>query len=166
MLIYQPAFDAHHCAFRFLIITSEASEIETDRACIIDFYLAFPSALRFVRWPQSEKKARKLGEGLKNPYRDPINPVATFKSMRHLQAAAIRCLAASKVIESSGLERGVITRAGAEIAKPLRSAIDDFKYENHDFISEIVPTLLSMPLLGKDGLKDRTKLLEYRYDAS
>lgn len=165
MLIYQPAFDAYHCAFRMLAILEETNALEVDRACILDFYLAFPSALASIRWPRTEKDARKISESLKNPYRDPINPAATFKRMRHLQGAAIRCLAASKYIQLSDLELGLAHRTQREVAAPLLKSIDKFRLDCNQVITDIFPILLSMPLLGKDGLKDRTKLMDFRYDA-
>ena len=140
-------------------------EIELEKAQILDFYLAFPSALAGVRWPRELRVSRKELKGLATPYRDPMSARATFRSMREVQSAACSCLVASKLIEARALELGVLRRTESPITEELELLSSSFVAREQRVVDLVFGCLGKIPLLGHEGLKARTDLLEYRYDA-
>jgi len=165
MLIYHPAFDAYHGAFRMLALLTQRPEMELEKARILDFFLAFPSALGGVRWPKDSDINKRSLKGFVNPYRDPLNAKATFRGMQHLQSAAVRCIAASELIEIDRLELGWITRTDLPINGEVASKVEQFIDRERDVFNVVAGTLADFPLLGPDGLKARSELMEFRYDA-
>lgn len=166
MLIYHPAYDAYHCLFRMIALIDHVNEIEVDKARILDFYLIFPALLAEVRMPHNYSPIKKEAKKYSNDYRNPINSSSTFRDMHEIQMAAIRCLAATGLIELESLEKGIIERANKSIPDGLLLSMRDFLNEKKDVYIFIINTLSQFHLTGKDGLKDRTNLMEFRYDYS
>lgn len=166
MLIYHPAQDAYHCVFRMLLLIDKLRYLHEDKAKILDFYLAFPSALQSIRWPTQLSGSRRRAKEQCNPYRSALNPAATFRSMQTLQASAIRCIAAANIIDPLMLEQGILQRTEVELDDDIKNRIDHYEKENSAGIELIVSDLSSIELLGRDGLKARTSLMDFRYDPS
>lgn len=164
MLIYHPAMDAYHCVFRMLAILSNVESIEIDKARIIDFYLLFPSALLSARLPTNLRAGRKIAEGYQNPYRDPISPSGTFRGIANIQTAAIKCIAGSGLVELENLKFSFLKRTEMELTTDLREGIEKYVIQHSRLTEFLFQKLLTVPLLGQDGLKDRTSLMEHRYD--
>lgn len=166
MLIYHPAYDAYHCIFRMLALIDHISEVEIDKARILDFYLTFPSLVSEIRMPHNHRSIKKIAQNYSNNYRKPISIIATFRDMHQIQIAAIRCLAATGLIELTELDKGVIKRTKRDIPDGLLLSMRDFLNAKKDIYGFIISKLSKFHLTGKDGLKDRTRLMEYRYDYS
>ncbi len=164
MLIYHPAMDAYHCVFRILLILRRLDRIEIDKARILDFYIVFPSAILSARLPESLRGTRKLLGSYKNPYRDPISPNTSFHEISRIQEAAINCIAASGLIDIPSLADGMLVRSKADLSNDLTKSIDIYLSKNSELAKIILDELSTIPLLGTDGLKHRTSLMEYRYD--
>lgn len=164
MLIYHPAMDAYHCVFRILLILRRVERIEVDKARILDFYILFPSAILSARLPESLRSRRKLLGTYKNPYRDPISPTTSFHEISRIQEAAINCIAGSGLVDIASLADGLLVRSKAALSNELMRSMDDYLAKNSDLAQVIFEHLSSIPLLGSDGLKHRTSLMEYRYD--
>lgn len=164
MLVYHPAYDAYHCLFRMMSIIERVDEVELDKLKILDFYMLFPALLKLVRMPRQFTKFKKDAERIKNEYHDPINPLVTFKDMKHIQEAAIKCMLATGYIDSKFFSEGIIKRSDKKIASSLKIKMDDFISRREPFSSFIIDKLAKFHLVGPDGLKSRTQLMEYRYD--
>jgi len=166
MLIYHPAYDAYHCLFRMIALIDHVNEVEVDKARILDFYLIFPSLVSEIRMPHNYSGVKKEAKKYSNDYRNPINTASTFRDMHEIQMAAIRCLAATGLIEVNPLEKNLIKRTDKSIPDGLLLSMRDFINNKSDIYSFIISKLSQFPLTGKDGLKDRTNLMEFRYDFS
>ncbi|HIH5775813.1 TPA: ABC-three component system middle component 5 [Citrobacter werkmanii] len=166
MLIYHPAYDAYHCLFRMIALIDHVNEIEVDKARILDFYLIFPSLVSEIRMPHNYSGVKKEAKKYSNVYRNPINISSTFRDMHEIQMAAIRCLAATGLIEVMPLERDLIKRTDKSIPDGLLISMCDFLNTKEEIYTFIISKLSQFPLTGKDGLKDRTNLMEFRYDFS
>lgn len=166
MLIYHPAYDAYHCLFRMIALIDHVNEIEVDKARILDFYLIFPFLVSEIRMPYNYSGVKKEAKKYSNDYRNPINTVSTFRDMHEIQMAAIRCLAATGLIEVNPLEKNIIKRTDKPIPDGLLLSMRDFLNAKSDIYTFIISNLSQFPLRGKDGLKDRTNLMEFRYDFS
>ncbi|WP_308936749.1 ABC-three component system middle component 5 [Duganella sp. SG902] len=164
MLIYHPGYDAYHCIFRLLAVIDKVQDLEIDKARILEFLLLYPSAVAQVKIPQGMTPIRKEAKLLSNQYHDPINIRTTFRDMRFIQDAALKCIAAASLIDLDRFEVGYVTRTKLPIPDSLNSYIRSF-VKSHDNVSRFVLDELStIPLLGVNGLKHRTELMEYRYD--
>ncbi|TAA40928.1 ABC-three component system middle component 5 [Pseudoxanthomonas winnipegensis] len=166
MLIYHPAQDAYHCVFRLLLLVDAIPELEEERARILDFYLVFPSAMSLIKWPATLVAAKQRSKAERNPYRTPINPSITFRSMQPLQSSAIRCIAAANLIDPIALEHGTIRRTDTGLSPLVTERLKLYTQENKSSIDLVVNDLSSIQLLGRDGLKARTSLMDYRYDSA
>ena len=166
MLIYHPAYDTYHCLFRMIALIEHVNEIEVDKARILDFYLLFPALVSEIRMPHNYSSMKKEAKKYSNIYRDPINVRSTFRDMYEIQMAAIRCLAATGLVEMDCLEKNIIKRTDKSVPDGLLLSINNFINTNKIINTFIIDTLSKFHLVGKDGLKDRTKLMEFRYDYS
>ncbi|HEI8004583.1 TPA: hypothetical protein SLC38_001456 [Morganella morganii] len=164
MLIYHPAFDAYHCLFRMIAIIEKLNYVEVEKIRILDFYMIFPSLVSKIRMPVTFNKEKKEARKYTNEYRDPISPLSTFRDMHQIQISALKCLAGTGLIDMVKLEHGFVIRTEMKIPDNLLLLVNDFLNEKPEIYSFILDTLSQFHLLGKDGLKDRTELMEYRYD--
>lgn len=164
MLIYHPAFDAYHCVFRMLLLADQLFDLEVDKAKLLDFYLLFPGAVKNIRLPETLKNLRAQAKEAINVYRDPVSELSTFREMRHIQDAALKCIAASGLIDLERYEAGFVTRTKTPINPALRTKQAAFLNESPSIIKSILSELSRIPLLGHDGLKHRSQLMEHRYD--
>jgi len=166
MLIYHPAFDAYHCLFRMIALVDHVQCIEVDKARILDFYLTFPALVSNIRMPPTLSFAKKTAKAYSNIYHDPISPRSTFKDMYHIQNSALKCLVATGLVDLKDFEKGNIYRTDVEIPDELLLSMRDFLNKKKDVYEFILGSLSKFHLTGRDGLKDRTNLMEYRYDFS
>ncbi|WP_080756058.1 ABC-three component system middle component 5 [Pseudomonas brassicacearum] len=165
MLIYHPAFDAYHCVFRMLALIGVLPELEVEKARLLDFYLAFPSAISDIRLPSTLGHGRRLAKTYTNVYRDPLNPKAVFRDMTQIQNSALRSIAALGLIDLKQYERGVIRRVlSIGLPKSLSESLSNYVEGNGEVMDFLSKDLAHIPLRGLNGLKHRTELLEYRYD--
>lgn len=166
MLIYHPSYDAYHCIFRMLAIAESIPQIEIDKARLLDFYLLFPSAIASIRLPASLKDARRLAKSLANVYHDPVNLATTFREMRHIQVASLKCIGASGLIDRELFEAGFISRSDVKMPTKLHHKVGEFVTSRQPIADIILQGLAEIPLRGEDGLKHRTELMEYKYDVA
>lgn len=90
--------------------------------------------------------------------------VVLFGRMEAAQVAAAQTMGSSGAISEAEFNQGVIQFEPFEIPPELELRVVAANAENSEAMS-IVKTLAGYPLLGLGGLKDRSGLLEYRYDA-
>lgn len=164
MLIYHPAYDAYHCVFRMLLIAEHVKSLEMEKARLLDFYLVFPGMVRKIRLPDSLRELRSQAKKVVNVYRDPVSEASTFQEMRHIQEAALRSIAASGLLNMGAFAAGYISRSNTSIPSSLDKKLKAFLSEGGPIAMGVIKGLSAIPLLGHDGLKHRTQLMEYRYD--
>lgn len=166
-IAYHPAFDAGHATFRFsrLKLGLGLTVIEFDKLRILDFYLLFPHRAAAVRLAQSDLAARSLAKqternaGYSTMPSDPV----LFGRMEPAQIAAVQTMATSGALDEEALVEGIVKFEPFEAPEDLELRVVAANAENPQAL-EIVKTLSAYPLLGSGGLKDRSGLLEYRYD--
>ena len=169
MLIYHPAFDAYHCVFRMLVISGVVPTLELAKLRILDYYMCFPAEVALIQLPQEHTEIRKVARTIKNEYRGPVSAHRTFRDMEPIQHAAARLLAASGVFDSRQLELGIVSRTDKVLPDDLLQA-QTLEPTNAGPAAEVsnyvLHKLSSLPLSGPSGLKQRTGLMEHRYDVA
>jgi hypothetical protein len=166
MLIYHPAYDAYHAIFRALLILDALRSLEVEKLRLLDFYLVFPAELRHVRLPRTHRVDKLRAEKLLNVYRGPVNGMQAFRDMEPIQLAAIRALAASTLIDPAQLEKGHVIRTQVPVPADLTDPIRAARSMEQMMSDYVLGKLAEIPLRGTDGLKERTRLMEYRYDVA
>ena len=166
MLVYHPALDPYHSAFRMLrlLLASTAGSLEIDKIRILDFYLTFPSQLLSLTVTRPLMKRRSTVAGKPNIYKFNGHPILVFAQMRPLQETALHLLSSSGIIRRDEFLRGVVTLSEVSKNQPLAEAAAARNAANSELMSFLVSDLGTMPLSGQDGLKSRSKLMEHRYD--
>jgi len=166
MLIYHPAYDAYHCVFRMLVIADFLKFLELDKARLIDFYLLFPSAIGEVRLPYELSAGKRIAKDAKNPYRDPIDPLTSFRELHQIHMASLKCIAASGLISMEKFSNGFIERTSRPVSESLLHKMKQFLADKGEMARFLLNDFSVIPLNGVDGLKHRTRLMEYRYDVN
>lgn len=164
MLVYHPVSDAYHCVFRLLAILDLRSSLEVDLLRILDFVLCFPSVAGEFRMPQNMAALRRDAKAQMNVYRSPLNAKTMFLNLRPTHDGALACLASSGFLVPDELQHGRAVRTVHSLPTNLQERCKGFQRAESVFFSQLMPAFLSLPLHGANGLKDRSGLMEYRYD--
>ncbi|MDV7413523.1 ABC-three component system middle component 5 [Acinetobacter baumannii] len=165
MLVYNPAYDIYHCIYRLVFVLKKVNinnPIEVDRLKIIDFYLVFPYLITEIRLPREVSGVRRFFKTYSTKYRKVTNKYVTFQTMKPLQEQAIDYLCLKGYI--SYLNDGKITPTPLinSLNLPLRSSF--FGDQANNIENNLFDFFLKYEFYGKDGLKDRTNLMEFKYD--
>lgn len=161
MLIYHPAFDAYHCIFRILKILASKHAVELQAIRILDFFMVFPNELSEVTLPKGTARVKKLAQDGKNPYRGPVNRLQMFRGMEQIQMAAVNALSAAEMIDKKALSEGLVSLNVEKVPEELFEQLRKIENEVEEYI---ISDLSQIPLRGAAGLKQRTGLMEYKYD--
>lgn len=169
MLIYEPAFDPYHSAVRILAMAQNSAklgaQVAIDAIRIADHYLVYPAALNQFRFPSEFRAIRKLVRDAENPYRT-SGGKAVFERMQPIFLAALSSLAAKGLVDGEALKQGVIVASEIENSSDLTVAINRFQQRQTKIGEFILKDLLLIPTNGAGGLKDRSGLIEYKYDVA
>lgn len=166
MIIYHPAFDIYNCAFRLLQIMElmHLKQIEIDRLRVWDFYFVFPKQVKGISFPSSITQLRKKFNVLPNPYEDIVDAKQVFERMKPFQYAALKYLASYGLVDASELVDNICKRTGKSIPNELQYRLTDITSEQQNVFELFSSGFINMPLYGKLGFKERTKLLDFKYD--
>jgi|SRR5665213_151204 len=166
MLIYNPAFDIQHAIFRVLrLLTAAPKEnFEVDRIRVLDFFLLFPEQLEALRFPSAIRKQRSLFVAGYNPYRSLENPRRIFFEIEPFQISALHCLAAYDLIDNERFKAGFVARTQKPIPTTLAEAIVKRNGESKILVDLLSVEFAKLPFFGEGGLKERSNLVEIRYD--
>jgi hypothetical protein len=163
---YHQVLDPYHTAFRIirLLASIPRETVERDRLRLFDFYLVFPSLLHEMRLPRTFVRARNRVDASVNRYLDVQIPPLLFERIQPIHFCAIGLLASFGYIDSTAYEAGVVAWAPTKVPGPLIEAVLRRNSEDEALVRFLTSDLLTIPLLGVDGLKHRSGLMEYRYD--
>lgn len=166
MLTYHPAFDIYHCAYRTLLLLTKTQTvaIEAERIRIWDFYYVFPQESLNISFPRTLWSLKKSSLSDPNTYEKLTDPQRIFERMKPFQLAALNYLAAYGFIESDALSQQRVKRTSKLIPQDLLANMERIDSQQEYIISLISSPLNNIPLYGEKGFKDRTKLLDFRYD--
>jgi hypothetical protein len=169
-LTFQPAFDPFHAVFRLFRlrgIIRQHGPLNRDHVRILDFYLLFPFRIDRIRLTQRDRKYRSLATQyeLKKPYGDQPDDRIVFGRMEPMQMSAMGTLATRGFFLPDSWELGEVASSALAAPEPLMPRIAESNAADADLMAFLEVLASQYEFLGVNGLKDRTKLLEYRYDA-
>lgn len=166
MIVYHHRNDVFHCIFRFLSIFSilDRDKIEFERLKIIDFYFAFPHLLASTTIPRSagSSKVKKFAQALNIPYENfPSNRIL-FSEMGSFQLQALDILRSKEILI---LEDGWLSAGEVFSREEVMKLVTDSRFTSIPIFETLVKVFMTCNLHGANGLKSKTGLMEYRYDA-
>ena len=85
--------------------------------------------------------------------------------MEHIQISAMKALISYDLFDAKEFKNGKLKRTDIPLSESLSLRINKANEENHNLITLITGPLASMNLYGHLGLKERTNLIEFKYDA-
>lgn len=172
MIIYNQAYDLYHTIFRMLQLLNKFEEgavIETERLRIWDFYLLFPVKIHQIRLKREEKEIKQLRRKFikqkNNPYEVVNENRKVFEKLKPYQLAAINCIASYGIIDKGTLHENRILIVNKSILNEFVSKYDKLEAKENNVVSLLTLHFSNISLHGSDGLKDRTNLMESKYDA-
>lgn len=172
MITYNPAFDLYHTIWRMAHIlqrleSDEAFEVE--RLRIWDFYLLFPAMLYEVRIGRSEQE---LNEARKtyisrthSPYEYEGDRRKLFEWLHPVQSSAMSCLVSCGILSKEAYLVGRISIVRPDVLTAFIGHSGKLTSQEQNTLSFLRMLSRHVSLSGNDGLKARTHLLEYKYDA-
>lgn len=167
MLVYHSAFDMYHCVYRMIQLLSNLKHdfVELERLRIWDYYLAFPNEMAKIKFERDNKDIKNLFPDKYNPYEVVLDGKIIFEKMKPYQLVAIKTLASHGLIDKNYLSENRVTKIEEKFSKNILEQFEPLSDRENNIIKIMTTYFYNMPLYGEKGLKDRTNLLEYRYDA-
>jgi hypothetical protein len=139
-------------------------EVELDKLRIWDFYLTFPNEARNITYPNSLFELRTIFKKKSpNPYEDLIDSKRIIERMKSYQISALKCIASYGLIDSELFNKNIIKRTEKNIPEELAKHFTELSVEKSNIIKLIIG-FYDLPFYGKSGFKDRTGLIEFKYD--
>ena len=172
MIIYHQAFDLYHTVYRMIQLLGyfrRGDYIEVDRLRIWDYYLLFPNKLSAIKLKLEEKDIKDLINSFilraNNPYEEVMDDRKMFEKIKPYQMTAIKSLASYGIVNKDYLTTNRITTISHDVLKNYMSKLEKLSRQEENTVKLLTSHFYQMSLYGEYGLKDRSKLLESKYDA-
>ena len=171
MILYNNAFDLYHTIFRMLHLLSKIEEdkvIEIDRIRIWDYYLLFTNEIFNIK-PRKNKKEynqllKKLNIKKNNPYQQIYDQRKTLEKIKPYQLSALNCLASYNIIDKEYLLKEEVKINSFDLLKRYTQSTGDLSDREKNIIIIMTSFFRDISLIGNNGLKERSNLMESKYD--
>lgn len=119
-----------------------------------------------MKFYEEDKGWRKVSKsyGDQAPYGSMPDDTIVFSRMEPFQRAAASSLATSGYLMPDAWDQNEVQFTTVDIPDVLRLRCSELNARMTDIMEILCQLRTRYPLGGRDGLKDRTGLLEYRYD--
>jgi hypothetical protein len=169
-LTYNEAFDPYHAVFRFLrlhLACDIGAKLPFDTLRILDFYLLFPFRLQAMKLFAGDTEWRKISKGYEGraPYGAMPEDSTIFARMEPFQRAAAASLVHSGHLTPEAWDLNEVQFTSETLPPAVVARCSAVNAQMNDVIDILCQIKARYLLGGRDGLKDRTGLLEYRYDS-
>lgn len=171
MIIYNNAFDLYHTIFRMLHLLSRvdlSKRLEVDKIRIWDYYLLFPNEIHKIKPKRNESDFKKILKDLivlkSNPYQQILDERKALDKIKPYQMSALNCLASYNIIDKELLLQDSIKINSIELLKKYSTSIGELSSRERNVITIVTSSFYDISLFGKNGLKNRTNLIESKYD--
>jgi hypothetical protein len=167
-ITYHPAFDPYHQIYRTLRLLLYIREpFDGDKLRVADFYLLFPEKIGGIRLsPSLRAEAGRLKAQPRFPYDRMPNASLLFARMEPTFQAAVQTMIYDKLLDlkeisNNRLALGAVNSLEGEVLERASQA----NTEEESLMKFLKRLVSEFEYLGTDGLKHRTGLEEFRYDA-
>ena len=168
-ITFQAAFDPFHALFRFfrlLEIAQGLGELTVDQARILDFYLLFPFRTGEIKLLAGHRKYKRIASDFIHlrPYGELPSSFVLFSRMQIIQVAALDTLVDNGYLVDDKYAQKIIEPTGKIVAREIAERVEKLNSEQSALVDFIRVLISEYSVYGREGLKARTGLLEYRYD--
>ena len=171
MILYNNAFDLYHTIFRMLHLLSKIEDdkvIEIDRIRIWDYYLLFTNEIFNIKPTKNKKEYNQLLKELNikknNPYQQIYDQRKTLEKIKPYQLSALNCLASYNIIDKEYLLKEEVKINSFDLLKGYIQSVGDLSDREKNIITIMTSFFRDISLIGNDGLKKRSNLMESKYD--
>ncbi|HWW49420.1 MAG TPA: ABC-three component system middle component 5 [Xanthobacteraceae bacterium] len=169
-LTYNEAFDPYHAVFRFVrlhLACDISRRLPFDTLRILDFYLLFPFRLQAMKFFSIDTGWRRISKSYEDqaPYGTFPDDNTIFSRMEPFQRAAASCLVHSGHLAFDAWDLNEVQFTTEMLPAAIMLRCSELNTGMKDVVDILCQIKARYPLGGRDGLKDRTRLLEYRYDS-
>lgn len=171
MILYNNAFDLYHTIFRMLHLLSKIEEdkvIEIDRIRIWDYYLLFTNEIFNIKPTKNKKEynqlLKKLNIKKNNPYQQIYDQRKTLEKIEPYQLSALNCLASYNIIDKEYLLKEEVKINSFDLLKRYTQSAGDLSDREKNIIIIMTSFFRDISLIGNNGLKERSNLMESKYD--
>lgn len=139
--------------------------LEWDRLKVLDFFTTFPHLLTTFRLPQEMRGSRAALRAVPQPYEVLPSRTRLFFQLNEIQVAAARLLVGGGMFDRECFQHGEVRLSAGEKARGLRDAMQRAEFRAASWYEVLTKQLCTIPLNGRNGLKERSGLMEFRHDA-
>lgn len=167
MIIYHPYKDANHCAYRLMsLMYGLVAPATSTFLSIADFYYLFPSELKQLdNWPRKNSSDYKIVNAIEDSHEHISDPRMTFFEMKEVRNNAFLNLISRGIIYELPNTNKKFSLIRDSIPDSLIEVLDSDAFRVSNVYNIITKKLFLLPLNGHNGLKAKSGLMEYRYDA-
>lgn len=160
MLVYHQAYDSYHCITRILKVLSCLSDKEysIDRIRIYDYYILFINDIKNITLPTEYSAYKGLIKNTK--YNQIENQKYVSSQLENVQNIAFRAIASFGFIEKDLFEKEIIKLTSMQIPDKLIPDLNENEVEYFSLVRDFFENLTLKEL------KQRTKIMDYRYELS
>jgi hypothetical protein len=166
VIIYHPRNDLYHCMFRFISIASiqNLEGFDSVRLRIYDLFYLFPHLVKDIEFPRANGIAalKRSFSLIEPPYEVLPDKKRLFSEMGDYHIQALQILKAKGIFEE---ENGKLRISEGFYSPSIQRLINDNSNESTELFYKLFQILNTIEVVGESGLKKRTGLMEYRYDA-
>lgn len=165
MLVYHPAYDVNHGMFRMLRLLEVNPEhaLPWDTFRILDIYYLFPHLLQDARLPRNLAAQKRQFAEQGSRYTRVPEPKIFIQHMAGLHESVAASLASKGFLDAQALRHDLLHRTNEPLPEAIRDAFAASQADQ-PLARLLAVDLAAIPLSGRNGLKDRTGLLEHYYD--
>lgn len=171
MIVYHQAFDLYHTSYRMIQLLTyfgRGESVEVDRLRIWDYYLLFPIEMQRIKFSINEKDIKSyikeyITKGEKeNPYEIILDSRKMFEKMKPYQMVALKSLASYGIINIDYVTTERVIPISEEMVIRHSPLFEPLSVKEQNTIKLLTSHYYLMNLTE---LKEKTNLIQYRYDA-
>lgn len=152
--------------YRFISIAKllPKEQFSFTRLRIYDFFFLFPHLASDISFPRAKGVAqiKKQANCFQKPYERLPDKKRLFSEISDYHIQALQILKAKNIFNAND---DILSLGDNFFVESIQNLVNDNAYINNDYFSQLMNALENVDISGENGLKERTGLMEFRYDA-
>ena len=134
---------------------------------MLDFYLLFPFLIEDIRLAPKHRKYKKMAQNYERlkPYGEQPESRSLFDRMEPMQIAALETLASRNILEPKLFKESKVQLLLDAVPTELAARAAQANEADQSLIEFLAVFATEYEFLGDNGIKARSGLMEFRYDA-
>lgn len=163
---FEPAFDPYHTAFRFLTVAAfSRAPMSLRRARLLDLFFLEPFRAKDIRVPPKLKPNARNAATCQRPlYGKRPSSQSLFNRMRPIQDGALQTLVLKGFFAPEEFKQDILKLEFERLSDEVEAAVSAEIERATPLLNFLIEDLSQFRFEGVGGIKDRTKLGEFKYD--